>query len=103
MNQSLQIVSCTLSFNGHDMCCSGAQGSGAFSETLVGEVQAFSEPGATSVVNAEPDPDATQPLLDGIEIDDPASGPPTQVRGSCLSALVGDTPYVGLQRKKRRN
>lgn len=75
----------------------------AFSESLVGEVKAISEPVATSVVDAEPDPDATQPLSDEIELAGPSSEPPREAGGSCLSALVGDKPYVGLQRKKRRN
>lgn len=77
----------------------------AFNERLVGEVKAISEPVATSgvdVVNAGPDPDATQPLSDEIENEDPSLESPKEVTSS-LSALVEDKPYVGLQRKKRRN
>lgn len=53
-----------------------------------------------NVVNA--DSEATQPFLDEIEnealvIETPQEDPPS------LPALVADAPYVGLQRKKRRN
>jgi len=93
-----------LGFNDHDKFVVLKQRGEAFSEGLVGEVKAISEPPvATFVVDAEPDPDATQPLLDEIELAGPSSEPRREAGGSCLTALVGDKPYVGLQRKKRRN
>lgn len=72
----------------------------AFSKRLVsGEPEPVSTSGA-NVVNA--DPDATQPFLDEIENDAPVVEPPKEDPPS-LPALVGDAPYVGLQRKRRRN
>jgi hypothetical protein len=80
--------------------CFVKQRNEVFSERLVsGETEPVSTSGA-NVVNA--DPDATQPFLDEIENDAPVVEPPKEDPPS-LPALVGDAPYVGLQRKRRRN
>ena len=75
----------------------------ASSERLVSEENAPSEPAATSGVNVvNADLDATQPFLDEIENAAPFIEPPKEDPPS-LPALVGDAPYVGIQRKRRRN
>ncbi|XP_024395185.1 DNA repair protein XRCC4 [Physcomitrium patens] len=63
-------------------------------------------PIATSAANVvHADPDATQPILDEIENDFliPDLPPKDDGRSSAVSALLQDTPYTGLPRKRRRN
>ncbi|KAG0586106.1 hypothetical protein KC19_2G064800 [Ceratodon purpureus] len=74
----------------------------AFSERLVSEEKPFTEPASTSGVNVvNQDPEATQPFLEEVENDAPVSELPKEDPPS-LPALIGDEPYKGIQRRRRR-
>ncbi|KAG0626086.1 hypothetical protein M758_2G101100 [Ceratodon purpureus] len=86
----------------HEMSTPEKKRAEAFSERLVSEEKPFTEPASTSGVNVvNQDPDATQPFLEEIENDAPVGELPKEDPPS-LPALIGDEPYKGIQRRRRR-